>query len=767
MLAVGLLTSGPAWAGSKTVVVVTDGPVTAEEVDPFVSALRDIAGPSLVQAEDVQVIAGDWTVSGVEAALEKAYDQSPDLVLAVGWGASTVTAHKDTVAVPTVAPWILDPVLLGKTDAWGENVFPVRVHVGMRRFVDSLSAVTGATRVALLLDPMIAELLGAQTDVEGLFIVTLGDAPDTLEIPPDVDAVLVSSLQQYPDVFRTGLAARLAELGLPSFSLDGVSALDDGFMMTHKGLGDPTPIARSAALLAAAVLQGSGTVDAVWTPSLAGQRVIQAEVMSSLGVVVPFDVLLDAQIVGDANSDRSSEGLDEVVALAVVQSPDLRASQAEVDAARSDLIRSWSNWMPQVGVSATAAFVDDRVADASLGLRSPAQFGMDAGLHQLLYDDMARASIPIQQRLQAGRIAGFDARVLDVVYDVSVTYVSALRADAMIGVRQVDLASLQANLEAARVRVAVGDATDAEEARWQAEIAQARANLVDAYMLRRTSEMRVNQLVGRKPGVGFRPDPEIADDLLARFRASAVGDSLDDPLRMRRLADALVGLGQERSPELAQMDLGINAQEAYLGATRRTYFVPQVGANVTGTWNAWRSQGSQGALNLSGLGAGVDLTLPQMPSTYATAGVSASLPIFEGRARIADQSEATYDLARMASQRLQLEQRIELRIRTAVLGLEASYQRVKMAKISAAGAQRNLEWAQDAYARGVANQVQLLDARAESLQAGLGLADSRYGFLAAILETKRATALLSHPGSPVDEETLERTLTTLLSEEPK
>jgi outer membrane protein len=495
--------------------------------------------------------------------------------------------------------------------------------------------------------------------------------------------------------------------------------------------------------------------------------VLQAEVMASLGVAAPFDVLLGAEMVGDAENDLAAEGLAEVVALAVAQSPDLRAGQAEVDAARSDLVRSWSNWMPHLGVSASAEFVDDRVADASLGQRSAAQFGVDAGLHQLLYDDMARASIPIQQRLQAGRIAGFDARVLDVVYDVSITYVSALRADAVIGVRQADLVSLQANLEAARVRVAVGDATDAEEARWQAEIAQARANLVDAYTQRRTSEMRVNQLVGRGPGVGFRPDPAIADDLVARFRASAVGDSLDDPHRLRRLADALVGLGQERSPELAQLDLGIDAQETYLGATRRSYFVPQVGANVTGTWNAWRSQGSQAALDLSGLPTGIDLSLPELPSAYAAAGVSASLPLFEGRARIADQSEATYDLARMEAQRLRLEQQIELRIRTAVLGLEAAYQRVKMTEISVAGAQRNLEWAQDAYARGFANQVQLLDARSESLQAGVGLADSRYGFLAAILETKRATALLSHPGSPVDEETLERTLTALLSEDAK
>ena len=248
------------------------------------------------------------------------------------------------------------------------------------------------------------------------------------------------------------------------------------------------------------------------------------------------------------------------------------------------------------------------------------------------------------------------------------------------------------------------------------------------------------------------------------------GDGFLEILEVRDLLEAeevarsspLVELGLERSPEIAQLDLGIDAQEAYLGATKRAYYVPRVGASVSGTWNAWRSDGGQGGIDLSGLPTGVNATLPQMPSAYATAGVSASLPLFEGRSRIADQSEASWDLIRLESERLRFEQLWELRIRTAVLDLEAAYQRVKMSKISVRGALRNLDWAQDAYARGLASQIQLLDARSETLQANVGLTDARFGLLASLIEVKRSIASDLAQGS---EANLQKQISILLSEE--
>jgi len=756
-----------AWASPRQVVVVTDGAIPDAAVEPFVSALRELAGPGLEIADDIPVIAGDWTAQGVQTALDQAYAQEPDLVLTVGLAASTLAIRQESAPVPTVAPWVLDPVLQGLTDSPRENIYPVRIHIGLQRHADSLRAVSGASEIVVLGDPLGISLLEADAAGLGLPVVGLSQDPSAwLEnVPPEIDGVLVAPLDRYRAEDRSDIAASLVERGVASFALGGARDLESGFLMTRAGMGDPVQVARSAALLGVGVLDGSGVTEAHWRPSNQGQLAINMEAVASLGVAVPFDVLLGAEIVGETPTELEPEGLDSVIALAVAQSPALRVSQAELDAARSDLIRSWSSWMPHADVAATAGFVDPRVATASLGQRAPASVGMEASVNQLLYDVMARTAIPVQQRLQAGRVAGYEARSLDVVTDVALAYVGALRAQALIEVRQADLLTLQGNLDAARVRVAVGDAIDAEEARWQAEIAQARAALVDAYIGRRATQMQVNQLVGRAPGERFRPEAAAADELLERFADSVVGQSLDDPVSLRRLGDALVTLGLERSPELMQLELGIDAQEAYLGATKRAYFVPRVGASVTGTWNAWSSDGGQSTLDLSALGEGVDVALPTMPQAYVVGGISATLPLFEGRARIADQAEAAYDLTRLEAQRQQVEQVVELRIRTAVLNLEGRYQRVKMAEISVRGAQRNLDWAEDAYGRGLANQVQLLDARSEVLQATVGLTDARFGFLAAIIEAKRATALLAHPGNVMDDAVIERRITELLAEE--
>jgi outer membrane protein len=755
-----------AHASPKTVIVVTDGPVPDERVDLFVTALREVAGSGLEIAEDIPVIAGDWTAVSVEAALEEAYAQDPDLVLAIGIGASSAAVRQDTAPVPTVAPWVLDPVLQDLTDTPNDNIYPVKVHLGLSQHVDSLRAISGAKSIALLVEPTGIERLGIQKAPEDMTLVPLTSAPDAplAALGDDIDGVIIAPLDRTDEAGREAVAQQLLARELPSFTLAGPDELARGFMMSNTSLGDPIGVARNAALLAVAVLRGRPIDDASWSPAAGGQIALNGETVTKLGVAVPFDVLIQAEVWGDPSDDVVPEDLDTLIDLAIAQSPDLVASQAEVDAARSDLVRSWSQWMPQAGISASAGLVDKRLADASLGQVAPASVGMDASVDQLLYDVMARAAIPIQQRLQAGRVAGFDARSLDVVADVAFAYVNALRADALIDVRRTDLLVLQANLDAARVRVSIGDATDAEEARWQAEIAQARAGLVDAFVARRSAQMSVNQRVGREPGTRFKPEASIADSLLAHFSESVVGRGLDNPESLKRLGDAMVALGLERSPELTQLDLGIDAQEAYLGATKKTYFVPSIGANITGTWNAWRSDAGQG-LDLSGLPVGIDLSIPERPELYATAGVSATLPLFEGRARIADQSEATYDLNKLEARRLELEQLLSLRIRTSVLNLEGAYQRVNMAEISVKGADRNLNWASDAYGRGLATQLQLLDARSAVLQANVALTDARFGFLAAIIESQRATATLSHPGNPIDEDAISQKLTELLSED--
>ena len=154
-----------------------------------------------------------------------------------------------------------------------------------------------------------------------------------------------------------------------------------------------------------------------------------------------------------------------------------------------------------------------------------------------------------------------------------------------------------------------------------------------------------------------------------------------------------------------------------------------------------------------------------MPNAYAAGGVTATFPLFEGRARLADQAEAAYELEEIRSTRLAVEQALTLRIRSAVLSLEGRIQRVKMAEIAMQGAARNLDWAVDAYGRGLATQLQLLDARSEVLQSRLAWTDARFEQMAAIVELGRAIAVLSYPDSPADPAAIEQELTELLSGE--
>ena len=337
VLAVSLCFPLPAFAAPQTVIVVTDGSVPKERVSPFVDALREVAGNRVEISDEIPVVEGDWTRQGIESAFADAYAKSPDLVLALGTGASSVALGGVDIDVPIVAPWVIDPVMQGLTGETPANVYPVRVHLGLQSLAQTLRDVAGIEKVTVLADPQGVALLDLAQTPEGLEVVTLSESTDgwLSNLPEGVEGVIVGPLGRLDASQQASIADALVQKKVPSLALAGPEALEQGFMMSQVGLGDLTPLARNAALLSVNVLLGKDPEQATWTPANTGALALQMETVSALGVAIPFDVLTDATLVGGPTDAAEVEDMDSIVSLAIDQAPGLQAERAQVDAARS------------------------------------------------------------------------------------------------------------------------------------------------------------------------------------------------------------------------------------------------------------------------------------------------------------------------------------------------------------------------------------------------------------------------------------------------
>ena len=186
---------------------------------------------------------------------------------------------------------------------------------------------------------------------------------------------------------------------------------------------------------------------------------------------------------------------------------------------------------------------------------------------------------------------------------------------------------------------------------------------------------------------------------------------LDDRGARKRLRSFLLQEAVEASPAVRAAEAQLDARERQLDAATRSFFLPTV---------ALQGQYANRVLE-DGAGTGGIQTPPTFPLDIPApsdqqwnVGLSVSLPLFEGSARAAERSQASARLRQARTQRRRTVRRVEQTVRSAFVGLESAYASVEEARTAAEAARRALATVRDAYRRGEANLVDLLDAQTTS-----------------------------------------------------
>jgi len=206
---------------------------------------------------------------------------------------------------------------------------------------------------------------------------------------------------------------------------------------------------------------------------------------------------------------------------------------------------------------------------------------------------------------------------------------------------------------------------------------------------------------------------------------------MDNPRELNLLRDFLVQEGLDASPELGQLDASIEAQERTIRLARREFWLPTFSlfGDVTQTFDKDGEGSSPPSIG--------NQTLPTKDDTDWTAGVVATLPLFEGGGKTATLRRSREELSGLKYQRIATANSIEKRILDAIYLIRVSYPSITLTVDAADAARKNLTLVTDLYLRGTKSIIDLIDAQNRALVADQLAANAVYDFLIDLMTVQR------------------------------
>jgi outer membrane protein len=452
---------------------------------------------------------------------------------------------------------------------------------------------------------------------------------------------------------------------------------------------------------------------------------------SDLVILLLLLTLLSAPSVKAQSSVPAPSGavsLEQAVNIALKNNPTVHAATAYADAAQYAIDAAKAGYLPKVNFSEGFMRGNNPVyvfgtlltqrqftaANFDLGfLNTPPpldNFQTQFSASMPLYD-FGRTSKRVKNaRIQAQGIReAADRNQQSVVFDVINAYLNQLLAQEQVRVTRAAVAMTQADLDRARAKEQQGLAVASDVLSAQAQLAQAKENLIRAQNGVAISQAALNVAMGVPEDAPTKTEGKLA----------AVSISVGPLPSLQQQA-----LKQRPDYHEAQLQAEKAGNSVSLA---RKEFLPRI--DMMGSWE----QDNQ--------------TFAARGGNNWLAGATLTFNIFNGGARRAHIAASKAYQRRAEAMRSQMESAVRLQVREAFLNLNAARQRVEVSRDSAAQAEESLRILRNRYDAGLATIMDVLRAETMRTSAQNNHLNAVYDYRLAFAALELATGELG-PDSP-------------------
>jgi outer membrane protein len=406
---------------------------------------------------------------------------------------------------------------------------------------------------------------------------------------------------------------------------------------------------------------------------------------------------------------------------ALQEQPQLRVARAQTAVAQATAEQFRSPLLPQL--TGVAQYGHEWGAFRSIGSAGPTvgggsgipqsaslsnsfdfySFGVSAS--QLIWDfgQTSEKYVAARSTVDAQRYAEQVTR-LNILSTVRQAYFTARANKELALVAKETLDNQNKHLVQVQAFVTVGTQPEIALAQQKAAVANAKVALIASQNNYDTAKAQLNQAAGLVGGTAYdvtdEQEPPIPDE--------------EEPL------ETLVEKAFAARPELANLWKQEDAQHATIRSAKGGY-----GPALTATG-----------------GASESAVLPNSPSPNLNVGVTLTWPLFQGGLTVATVRQAEANLTTITSTRDLTQLQIQLAVNSAQLAVRAAKATIGAADEALTSAREQLRLAEQRYATGVGNIIELYDAQvaytsaaAQVVQARYNLASARVQLLAALGRT--------------------------------
>ncbi|MEM1177376.1 MAG: TolC family protein [Acidobacteriota bacterium] len=682
----------------------------------------------------------------VEAALA---EDTVDLVVALDILSSSVAAGLSP-AKPLIATIVALPDLQGfgvtaDGTSGTRNLHYLTANFDIVEALREFQRHTGVGHIGLVVDRSLFEAIPSlrqETDrirAELDFDLSLVEAPAgdlagtpaawREAVPAGVDSLFLTPLPRLSPEHSEALIQLAKEQRWPTFTTLGRDHVDAGFLMGQSLLTSPEQIARRLAIDIRDIALGRSASDLPVRMEVRDRLAINRRTADAIGFSPSFELLFDADVLQEEPTGARMLSLRDAVHEALETNLSAAVAQRDLEIAEQDTAIARGALLPQAGGGLSWTRQDRDLA----GTGPTRTLDAALTLSQSIYSESLRSNFRVTALSEAAESLDRDATELDVIEAVALTYLRLLVAKTERDIQLDNLNLTRANLDRARFRADVGSANRSEVLRFEAELGTDRQSITAAVAAYERLRFELNRVLRRPVGDELSTE-ELGIDAVELVADERLGELLNSPDGVDKLATFMAQESLRNSPELSALDTRIEAQERLLLAAKRRRYVPSIDA--VSRLNHIVDDG----------GALVDTDFDEDWSV----GVELTWSLFEGGGIAAQKKQAALQVDQLELTRQQTADAIEADARARLVEAASTRLNITFANASAEAAGQTLELVTDAYARGSAGYIDLIDAQNTFLNARLAAANAVYQHLQDVVELQRSVAFFNFTASPTE-----------------
>lgn len=383
--------------------------------------------------------------------------------------------------------------------------------------------------------------------------------------------------------------------------------------------------------------------------------------------------------------------LREALVKAYNGNPTLSGARAQLRATDENVPIARAAGLPSVG--ATADFDNNLVSDSN-SLASPDRT-LRAGVNltvPLYQGGLVRNNVRAAERRVLAAREGLRGTESDLFTDVVSVYMDVIRDESIVQLNQQNVRVLEVNLQATQDRFEVGDLTRTDVAQSEARLAIARGQLRSAEAGLISSRENYVRLVGDAPGT-LQPPPPLPNLPTAPEPAVEVALAENPNLGAAR-----------RSAEASRYDVGV----------ARSSRLPRISAIAGGNYTNY----------LGSLGDDTNANIGQS-GTAASAGLSLTLPLFQGGEPAARVRQAQALQSQAIERTTETERAVIANVRAAYSGWRSALAVIESSQVAVDANRLSLEGVRAENSVGNRTILDILNAEQELLNSQVTLVTAR------------------------------------------